>query len=155
MTGKKLKLLDNHLILDIIIFALVLARIYSVDSLFPPLLDMNNIDKYDNTVRIKYAYLMGFFLTLLWIKLIIYLKFSVTLGPLIRILELIFIRLFWFLFLFFGEIIIFTLIGNLLFIHDKNSSDFLTVFSSFVKVFGQTIQNFNFKTFDKNHIFGN
>lgn len=155
ISGRKLKLFDTHLVIDIIIFNLVLIRIYKIDDIFQSFLEMENMEKYDNTVRLKYVYLMGSFLTLLWLKLIIYLKFSITLGPLIRILEQILFKLFGFLFIFFGEIIFFAFIGNILFIFDKNSSDYRTFFSSFLAVFNATVQVFNFSAFDDNHTRGN
>lgn len=152
---KKIPLFDTHLVLDLVIFILVIVRVLKYDDTLVSFFDFTNLDKYDNDVRMAYQYLMGAFLTLLWCKLIIYLKFTVSLGPLLRILELIFRKLFWFGVIFFGEMIIMAVIGHILFSFDKNMDDYNTIASSLLTIYKATMQSFSFDGFDDQHTWGN
>lgn len=147
-TGINIAIIDSQSILDLIIFVIILTRVIIVDGKFLALLNFENIDTYDDNIRISFVILMSVFFVCLWLKMIIYFKFSDKIGPLLRILELILIKLVYFLIIFMSEIFIFGCVGNLLFALDQTNNDYKGLDTSILATFRAMMNDFDFKNFD-------
>jgi hypothetical protein len=143
----RIEILDPQTILDILTFTIVLFRVLYVDPKFANLFDFNNYDKYDDSIRQAYVITMSAFFICLWLKFIIYLKFSEKIGPLLRIFQMICKSLVYFAIIFVSEFFIFGCIGNLLFATDYKNKSYGTLANSILTTFRATMNDFNYNEF--------
>ena len=147
-TGNTISLLNIQYILDILLFIVVFLRIFFIDQDFLGLFNkLGNFNDFNEMTYINYTFYVVAMILIIWIKLIQYLKFSEKLGPLIRIIEQIFIEISYFVLLLAVEIIIFGCLANVLFCLDQSTQSYRSVQSSIMVMYSLVLNQVDF-TFD-------
>lgn len=148
-TGVKLEIFNIKYILDLVAVGMVFYRYIYLDEIFYKLVDFERIDSYDDNKRKSWSYNVSIFFICLWLKGIIMLKFSVYVGALLRILELICKSIAIFGIILLSEIFIFACIGNILFATDDINTDYSSPSTSFLACFRAMMNDFNYYNFEE------